>query len=267
MTRSARSTLTSAPGLYSALLLSATILLMGATPWTRGGEGADMTTPNAPRPQVQQFSLDELRARRAEQNSSYLEFLSEPVLRMGLYHLPAGATDGQSPHGQDEVYYVASGSGVLEVDGVDHPAAAGSVFYVRAEVPHRFHSITADLDVLVVFSTIPMSDSDPKVLGFSASEQIAARATGENVWSPFLNVATMTLGMYMLPQAVGGGRDPDPRDGRDQHRDLGVELFRGRWRNDGDRGDVHRLRRAGCGPPVPLPGRRSGRAHPLGSVR
>lgn len=41
---------------------------------------------------------------------------------------------------------------VLVVDGHEYPASTGSIFYVRAGVPHRFKQIEEDLESLVVSS-------------------------------------------------------------------------------------------------------------------
>ena len=48
-------------------------------------------------------------AEQAHSDKLYLEFLRVPALSMGLYALPAGSTDPQEPHQEDEVYYVVSG--------------------------------------------------------------------------------------------------------------------------------------------------------------
>ncbi len=82
----------------------------------------------------------------------YHEFLRVPALSAGLYVLGAGATDPQRPHGEDEIYYVTSGRGMIRVGTEDHPVEAGSVLYVPPRVAHRFHSITEELRVLVVFA-------------------------------------------------------------------------------------------------------------------
>jgi mannose-6-phosphate isomerase-like protein (cupin superfamily) len=71
---------------------------------------------------------------------------------MGLYRLPAGGTDPQLPHTEDEVYYVVSGVAQINVAGEDRPVQAGSIVYVAANAPHKFHSIEQDLDVLVFFA-------------------------------------------------------------------------------------------------------------------
>jgi mannose-6-phosphate isomerase-like protein (cupin superfamily) len=71
---------------------------------------------------------------------------------MGLYALPAGSEDPQTPHHEAEVYYVVSGQARLQVAGEDRPVGPGSIVYVGAGVAHRFHTITVALSVLVFFA-------------------------------------------------------------------------------------------------------------------
>lgn len=101
---------------------------------------------------MQAFELTELMKRHVKQEELYLEFLRVPDLSMGLYVLPAGGVDPQEPHAEDEVYYVASGKATIEVDGEDRPVSIGSIVYVAAGVPHRFHTIEEDLVILVFFA-------------------------------------------------------------------------------------------------------------------
>ncbi len=82
----------------------------------------------------------------------YLEFLRVPALSAGVYVLRAGETDPQRPHREDEIYYVTSGRGMIRVGTEDRPVEPGSVVYVPPQVAHRFHSITEELRVLVVFA-------------------------------------------------------------------------------------------------------------------
>lgn len=79
-------------------------------------------------------------------------FLDRGNLHMGIYRLAAGAEDGQSPHGEDEVYYVVEGSASFTVDGETTPIAAGDVLFVAAHADHNFHDITEDLELLVFFA-------------------------------------------------------------------------------------------------------------------
>ncbi|MEU9413932.1 cupin domain-containing protein [Streptomyces sp. NPDC051000] len=98
------------------------------------------------------FRLDELESERAANDGAYLQFLRERNMSVGLYALDAGQSDPQQPHRQDEVYYVVSGRASITVGEETETVANGSVVYVPAGVPHKFHHITEPLKVLVVFS-------------------------------------------------------------------------------------------------------------------
>ncbi len=101
---------------------------------------------------MQAYELAQLLEQRAGSGQRYLEFLRVPSLSVGVYALSAGATDPQNPHAEDEVYYVLSGRAQIRVADEDRPVQAGSVVFVAARVPHKFHSITEDLQVLVFFA-------------------------------------------------------------------------------------------------------------------
>jgi len=101
---------------------------------------------------MQAFELTQLIAQRAAGDKAYLEFLKVPDLSLGLYVLPAGGMDPQSPHTEDEVYYVVSGRAQVKVRDEDRAVRVGSVIYVAKNVEHRFHSIEEDLTLLVFFA-------------------------------------------------------------------------------------------------------------------
>jgi mannose-6-phosphate isomerase-like protein (cupin superfamily) len=98
------------------------------------------------------FEYDQIARTQAQSGDSYLQFLNEGSLSLGLYVLPAGSTDTQSPHAEDEVYYVVSGRATVEVAGEHRPVQPGSMIFVAKEVDHRFVDITEDLSLLVFFA-------------------------------------------------------------------------------------------------------------------
>ena len=98
------------------------------------------------------FRLPRLVADQAKAGEEWREFFRVKALSLGVYSLKKGALDKQSPHKQDEIYYVVSGRAVLTVEGEDHPVEPGSVVYVAALAKHRFHDITDDLTTLVFFA-------------------------------------------------------------------------------------------------------------------
>jgi mannose-6-phosphate isomerase-like protein (cupin superfamily) len=101
---------------------------------------------------MQVFELAQLLEEHKQSNKLYLEFLKVPALSMGLYALPAGGTDPQSPHTEDEVYYVVSGKAQILVAEENRDVQAGSIIYVEKNVAHRFHSIEEELTVIVFFA-------------------------------------------------------------------------------------------------------------------
>lgn len=96
--------------------------------------------------------LAQLRAEADRAGGRYYEFLREPSMSMGLYRLRAGDEDLQSPHKQDEVYYVLAGKAKLRVEGRVHEAIPGSVLFVAAHDEHKFIEIEEDLELLVFFA-------------------------------------------------------------------------------------------------------------------
>ena len=107
---------------------------------------------------MQAYELADLISQRESSNKLYLEFLKVPALSLGLYVLPAGGTDPQSPHTEDEVYYVVSGRAKILVAEEERNVKAGSVVYVEKNIAHHFHSIEEDLTVLVFFAPAEYSN-------------------------------------------------------------------------------------------------------------
>ncbi|MBI2775763.1 MAG: cupin domain-containing protein [Chloroflexi bacterium] len=100
---------------------------------------------------MEAFELADLVAARAAGGRLYHEFIRTHDLSVGLYELPAGASDPQGPHTEDEVYAVLSGRATLTVGDEERAVGPGSVVFVAADVVHRFHDITEDLSILVFF--------------------------------------------------------------------------------------------------------------------
>jgi mannose-6-phosphate isomerase-like protein (cupin superfamily) len=107
---------------------------------------------------MQAYELADLISQHADSDKRYFEFLKVPDLSMGLYVLPAGGIDQQSPHTEDEVYYVVSGKAQIKVADEDRAVQAGSIVYVAKNVEHRFHLIEEELTVIVFFAPAEYSN-------------------------------------------------------------------------------------------------------------
>ena len=101
---------------------------------------------------MQAFEVNDLIHQASEQNKRSLEFLRVPPMSLGIYRLAAGEPDPQSPHKQDEVYYVLSGKAKLQEESRLQPVQTGSILFVAAGAVHKFVDIEADLDLLVFFA-------------------------------------------------------------------------------------------------------------------
>ncbi len=60
-------------------------------------------------------------------------------------------SDIQTPHDQDELYFIYSGHGEIVVAGERHQFEPGMVFFVAAHVEHRFENFSPDFSTWVVF--------------------------------------------------------------------------------------------------------------------
>ena len=98
------------------------------------------------------FTHTEVADAHAASGKPYHQYLTVPALSAGIYALPAGGENPQSPHDEDEIYVILTGKARITIDGVDYPAARGDTIFVAKHVEHRFHSIEEDLRLLVVFA-------------------------------------------------------------------------------------------------------------------
>jgi mannose-6-phosphate isomerase-like protein (cupin superfamily) len=97
---------------------------------------------------MQHHPIAELVARAAAGPESWYEFVVGPRLTVGVYVLPAGADDHQSPHVEDEVYVVVAGRSKFSAAGVTVDVAPGDTIHVPAGVSHRYHDIVEDLHIV-----------------------------------------------------------------------------------------------------------------------
>lgn len=98
------------------------------------------------------FTVEDAASRLPHPDEASLRFatrLKRGSLSVELY-APRGH-DSQTPHDQDELYVVVSGSGEF-VNGDDrHPFGPGDVLFVLAGQTHRFEDFTDDFQTWVIF--------------------------------------------------------------------------------------------------------------------
>jgi mannose-6-phosphate isomerase-like protein (cupin superfamily) len=82
----------------------------------------------------------------------YHEFLRVPAMSAGIYVLPAGGTDNQTPHQEDEIYYVVRGKAKIRLGREERAIREDDVIFVEKNLEHRFFNITEELMLLVIFA-------------------------------------------------------------------------------------------------------------------
>jgi mannose-6-phosphate isomerase-like protein (cupin superfamily) len=98
-----------------------------------------------------------LQAVRKSSDGLYGVLLENGSMELG-YYKPA-VSDGQSPHDQDEIYIVQSGTGSIIRSGEKTSFAPGDALFVAAGVEHRFVDFSDDFACWVVFWGPPGGES------------------------------------------------------------------------------------------------------------
>ena len=99
------------------------------------------------------FDLEVLKEKLDKSKSaSFKEFLNKDSMTCGMYHLAKGAKDMQTPHDEDEIYYVLEGRARLQVGEKTIDVKPGMLLFVQASEEHSFFEIEQDMTLLVVFA-------------------------------------------------------------------------------------------------------------------
>lgn len=120
------------------------------------------------------WTLESVLAEHRKSKRRYTRFFRVPSTHCGVYTLPKGGKDEQSPHSQDEFYYVVSGQATLQLGRETRPVKSGDLVYVAAGAPHHFTNIVQDLELLVIFSAGPKQPAATTAKNAGAKKSEAA---------------------------------------------------------------------------------------------
>jgi mannose-6-phosphate isomerase-like protein (cupin superfamily) len=126
--------------------------LIGEDRMTASGLAAFGTREETEERPMQAFEMKDLLDLRRKTNKRYSEFLRVASLSSGVYVLNAGEIDLQTPHSEDELYYVIEGRAMMRVADQERKVGPGTLIFVPSKVSHRFHDIEIDLKILVFFA-------------------------------------------------------------------------------------------------------------------
>lgn len=96
------------------------------------------------------ISTTELANQLREEDNSYVELLSEESMRVELAQYPN--PEPKTPHKEDELYVILSGSGKVHVGSESYDVDEGDVVHVERGVEHDFFDIENDITALIVFT-------------------------------------------------------------------------------------------------------------------
>ena len=103
-------------------------------------------------------STDELLDQLRREERHYGEVLSEESMSVELARYPN--PEPKTPHKEDQLYYIISGSGTASVGAETFTIEEGDVVYVEKGVQHDFYDIDDEMVALIVFA-----GSEESVLG------------------------------------------------------------------------------------------------------
>lgn len=98
------------------------------------------------------ITVDEAAAQLPAPEENLLRFAT--LLRRGTLSVELYAPQGhdpQTPHKQDELYVIVSGTGEFVNGAEHHPFKPGDVLFVAAGVEHRFMNFSEDFQTWVIF--------------------------------------------------------------------------------------------------------------------
>lgn len=101
-----------------------------------------------------------LQSVRDSADGLYAVLLENGSMELG-YYKPVGRDD-QTPHDQDEIYIVQTGTGTLLRNGERIPFAPGDALFVAAGAEHRFVDFSDDFACWAIFWGPPGGESQDR---------------------------------------------------------------------------------------------------------
>ena len=60
----------------------------------------------------------------------FIDVMDTPTMTVGIINLKKDQEDTQQPHTSDEIYYIISGRGTIEIDGIKNEVNPGKIIYI-----------------------------------------------------------------------------------------------------------------------------------------
>lgn len=178
------------------------------------------------------FTIAELSDEFNDLGVSDLVFLDEETMLGTYVELNIGESTSPSSMDGDQVYYFVEGEVIMNIEGQVLNISAESAVFVAANSAKNIVSVGGSAKIIIMELKAEPAQSQSPFSVFTRAQMEAPRNPNQNIWNPFLNRETVTFGLYMLPEALGG-------DSRLVHNfdELNI-ITRGSSRFQTDDGDV-----------------------------
>ena len=80
----------------------------------------------------------------------FIDVMDTPTMAVGIINLKKDQEDTQQSHTSDEIYYVISERGTIEIDGIKNEVNPGKIIYIPKKISHSFNAISDELIVLYI---------------------------------------------------------------------------------------------------------------------
>jgi quercetin dioxygenase-like cupin family protein len=97
------------------------------------------------------FQTEELVEQLEQDEANHLEVLDEESLTVEISRYSEGEYPPGNVHDEDELYYILSGAGTVEVADEMHSIEGGDVVYVERGTEHGFVEVDEDITVVIAF--------------------------------------------------------------------------------------------------------------------
>ncbi|MFB5600639.1 MAG: cupin domain-containing protein [Nitrososphaeraceae archaeon] len=82
----------------------------------------------------------------------FIDLLKTTNMEVGIINMKKNQKDIQQPHDVDEIYYIISGVGSLEINGNKNDISTGKIIYIPRKLPHSFNALSDELIVLYILA-------------------------------------------------------------------------------------------------------------------
>ena len=149
------------------------------------------------------FEMVEISDLSASVTDGYAMVFDKQSMTVEYVELTPGQVPSRPQTMRDEVFYIFEGTGTITIGTTEQAVAEGDALIARGALETR---IATESSIKVVVTSMRRS-SFVGAGGFTHHPETnitSAKDPGRNSWNPFMREDNVLLGLYSLPQSLGG---------------------------------------------------------------